>query len=153
MAFPEERDRAIIRRAEQVEGLAIDLCEWLSGFNAQRRQLDLLPIAESDVFEVLQLRRRAGSLYKSARVPVAAAVYGPSQVGKSLFVGQVLRPHSDSFSPLGRDEQSGEPAYYRYLSFDNDLNPQSGSNEATAPGDPFLRPRIASPTAWPLNTR
>jgi hypothetical protein len=132
MAFPEERDRAIIRRAEQVEGLAIDLCEWLSGFNSRRRQLDLLPIAESDVFEVLQLRRRAGSLYKSARVPVAAAVYGPSQVGKSLFVGQLLRPHSDSYSPLGRDEQSGEPAYYRHLSFDNDLNPQSGSNEATA---------------------
>lgn len=132
MAFPEERDRVIIRRAEQVEGLAIDLCDWLSGFNPQRRKLDILPIAESDVFEVLQLRRRAASLYKSARVPVAAAVYGPSQVGKSLLVGQVLRPHSDSYSPLGRDEQSGEPAYYRHLSFDNDLNPQSGSNEATA---------------------
>ena len=84
------------------------------------------------MFEVLQLRRKAGSLYRSARVPVAAAVYGPSQVGKSLFVGQVLKPSSEAYSPLGRDEQSGEPAYYRYLSFDNDLNPQSGSNEATA---------------------
>lgn len=132
MAFPDDRDRNLIRRAEQVEDLAIRLCDWLSEHNPQRKVQELMPVAESDVFEVLQLRRRAGSLYKSARVPVAAAVYGPSQVGKSLFVGQVLRPHSDSFSPLGRDENSGEPAYYRYLSFDNDLNPQSGSNEATA---------------------
>jgi hypothetical protein len=132
MAFPDERDRSIIRRAEQVENLAIHLNDWLSEFNAQRKAQDLLPVAEGDVFEVLQLRRKAGSLYKSARVPVAAAVYGPSQVGKSLFVGQVLKPSSEAYSPLGRDEQSGEPAYYRYLSFDNDLNPQSGSNEATA---------------------
>lgn len=132
MAFPDERDRSIIRRAETVEGLAIDLCDWLSEFNSKRRELDLLPISESDAFEVLQLRRRSGSLYKSARVPVAAAVYGPSQVGKSLMVGQVLRPQSHSYSPLGRDENSPEPAYFRYLSFDTDLNPQSGSNEATA---------------------
>ena len=132
MPFPDERDRSIIRRAEQVENLAIDLCDWLSQFNPDRENQDLFPVAESDVFEVLQLRRKAGSLYKSARVPVAAAVYGPSQVGKSLFVGQVLTPHSDAYSPLGRDEQSGEPAYFRHLSFDNDINPQSGSNEATA---------------------
>jgi hypothetical protein len=132
MPFPDERDRTIIRRAETVENLAIELNDWLSQFNAARRDEDLLPVPENDVFEVLQLRRKAGSLYKSARVPVAAAVYGPSQVGKSLFVGQVLKPHSDAYSPLGRDENSGEPAYYRYLSFDNDLNPQSGSNEATA---------------------
>jgi hypothetical protein len=65
-------------------------------------------------------------------VPVAAAVYGPSQVGKSLFVGQVLRPHSEDFCPIGGDETHGEPAYIKHLSFDDDLNPQCGSNEATA---------------------
>lgn len=132
MAFPDERDRNLIRHAEQVEGLATDLCDWLSEFNPARRQTDLLPVAESDEFEVLQLRRLAGSLYTSAKVPVAAAVYGPSQVGKSLFVGQVLKPHSERFCPIGGDETHGEPAYYKELSFDNDLNPQCGSNEATA---------------------
>ena len=132
MAFPDERDRSLIRQAEQVENLATDLCEWLAEFNAARRSSDLLPIAECDEFEVLQLRRLAGNLFTSAKVPVAAAVYGPSQVGKSLFMGQVLKPHSEAYSPLGRDEQHGPPAYYKDLSFDNDLNPQSGSNEATA---------------------
>jgi hypothetical protein len=132
MAFPDQRDRNLIRRADQVEQLATGLCDWLSEFNPARRNAELLPIAESDEFEVLQLRRLAGSLYTSAKVPVAAAVYGPSQVGKSLLVGQVLRPHSENYCPLGGDETCGEPAYYKDLSFDNDLNPQCGSNEATA---------------------
>jgi hypothetical protein len=132
MPFPDERDRNLIRRAEQVEKLAINLSDWLSEFNPARRATELLPIPESDEFEVLQLRRRAGSLYTSAKVPVAVAVYGPSQVGKSLFVGQVLKPHSENYCPIGADETYGPPAYYRELSFDNDLNPQCGSNEATA---------------------
>ncbi len=122
----------LIRRAEQVENLATDLCDWLSEFNPARRNTDLLPVAESDEFEVLQLRRLAGSLYTSAKVPVAAAAYGASQVGKSLFMGQVLRPQSENYCPIGGDETLGEPAYYKNLSFDNDLNPQCGSQEATA---------------------
>ncbi len=107
MAFPDERDRNLIRRAEQVEHLATGLCDWLSEFNPARRTTDLLPIAESDEFEVLQLRRLAGSLYTSAKVPVAAAAYGASQVGKSLFMGQVLRPHSEDYCPIGGDETLG----------------------------------------------
>ena len=132
MPFPDERDRNIIRRAEQVENLATDLCDWLSEYNAARRQTELLPVNESDEFEVLQLRRLAGSLYTSSKVPVAAAAYGASQVGKSLFMGQVLRPVSENYCPIGGDETLGEPAYYKNLSFDNDLNPQCGSQEATA---------------------
>ena len=80
----------------------------------------------------MQLRRLAGSLYTSSKVPVAAAAYGASQVGKSLFMGQVLRPQSENYCPIGGDETLGEPAYYKNLSFDNDLNPQCGSQEATA---------------------
>ncbi|MDO4549763.1 MAG: virulence factor SrfC family protein [Planctomycetia bacterium] len=132
MGFPDERDRQIIKQAEKVEHLATEICDWLAEYNADRRKLDMLPIPESDEFEILQLRRQASSLYTSSKVPVAAAVYGPSQVGKSLFMGQVLRAQSEQFSPLGRDEAHGEPAYYKELSFNNDLNPQSGSNEATA---------------------
>jgi hypothetical protein len=132
MAFPDERDRNLIRRAEKVEKLATDLCDWLSEFNPARKASELLPVAESDEFEILQLRRLASSLYTSAKVPVAAAAYGASQVGKSLFMGQVLRPHSEDFCPIGADETYGPPAYYKNLSFDNDLNPQCGSQEATA---------------------
>ena len=102
------------------------------GVQPARRQTELLPVAESDEFEVLQLRRLASSLYTSAKVPVAAAAYGASQVGKSLFMGQVLRPVSGDYCPIGGDETLGEPAYYKNLSFDNDLNPQCGSQEATA---------------------
>ena len=80
----------------------------------------------------MQLRRLASSLYTSSKVPVAAAAYGASQVGKSLFMGQVLRPQSENYCPIGGDETLGEPAYYKNLSFDNDLNPQCGSQEATA---------------------
>ncbi|MGO9109381.1 MAG: virulence factor SrfC family protein [Thermoguttaceae bacterium] len=132
MAFPDERDRNTIRRAEQVENLATDLCDWLSEYNPARRRTELLPVNEGDEFEVLQLRRLAGSLYTSSKVPVAAAAYGASQVGKSLFMGQVLRPQSENYCPIGGDETLGEPAYYKNLSFDNDLNPQCGSQEATA---------------------
>jgi hypothetical protein len=156
MAFPDERDRNLIRRAEIVENLATDLCDWLSEFNPARKATELMPIAEADEFEVLQLRRLSGSLYTSAKVPVAAAVYGPSQVGKSLFVGQVLRPHSENFCPVGADENYGPPAYYKELSFDNDLNPQCGSNEATALVTRFTtKDRIAASAApeYPVMVR
>jgi hypothetical protein len=149
MPFPDERDRSLIRQAERVENLATDLGDWLAQFNPSRKAVDLLPVPESDEFEILQLRRLAGNLYTSSKVPVAAAVYGPSQVGKSLFMGQVLKPHSDQYSPLGRDEQHGPPAYYRDLSFDNDLNPQSGSNEATALVTRFTTKDRVPPTVAP----
>jgi hypothetical protein len=53
MAFPDPRDRNLTRHAEQVETLAADLCDWLSEFNPARKAADLLPVAESDEFEVL----------------------------------------------------------------------------------------------------
>lgn len=132
MAFPDQHDRKLIRRAEELVGLAADVGEWLSEFGVERKTQGKSPVLEAEEFELLQLRRRALNLYGSARVPVAAAVYGPSQVGKSLFIGRVVQPQDGEFSPLGRDERQGEPAYYPGLSFTEDLNPQSGSNEATA---------------------
>ena len=88
MGFPDERDRNLIRRAEQVENLATDLCDWLSEYNPARRETELLPIAESDEFEVLQLRRLASSLYTSAKVPVAAAAYGPRRWARACSWGR-----------------------------------------------------------------
>jgi len=156
VGFPDDRDRALIRQAERTEQLAQELADWVAQYNDARQRQDLAPIAESDEFELTRLRRLASNLYSSAKVPVAAAVYGPSQVGKSLFVGRVLKPSSDDYSPLGRDEQHGEPAYYQHLSFDDDLNPQSGSNEATALVTRFTtKDRIAASTApeYPVMVR
>ena len=92
MGFPDDRDRKLIRKAERTEELAISLASWVAEYNGRRQSQNLLPIPESEEFELTQLRRRAAGLYSSAKVPVAAAVYGPSQVGKSLFVGRVLAP-------------------------------------------------------------
>lgn len=156
MGFPDDRDRRIIRKAEQTEALAQSLADWVAEFNEERKRRDLAPILESDEFELTRLRRLASNLYSSAKVPVAAAVYGPSQVGKSLFVGRVLLPSSDDYSPLGRDEQNGPPAYFQHLSFNTDLNPQSGSNEATALVTRFTtKDRIAASTApeYPVMVR
>ena len=156
VGFPDDRDRILIRKAERTEDLATELADWVATNNAARKEKDLLPIPESDEFELTRLRRKASNLYSSAKVPVAAAVYGPSQVGKSLFVGRVLVPSGDDYSPLGRDEQNGEPAYYQHLSFDTDLNPQSGSNEATALVTRFTtKDRIAASTApeYPVMVR
>ncbi len=142
--------------AETAENMATDLAHWVAEYNDARIQADLAPIPISDEFELTRLRRLASNLYSSAKVPVSAAVYGPSQVGKSLFVGRVLVASSEDYSPLGRDEQHGEPAYYQHLSFDTDLNPQSGSNEATALVTRFTtKDRIAASTApeYPVMVR
>jgi hypothetical protein len=132
MAFPEPRDRQIRKNALDALNLADDLVEWLSDHNPQRKSKDLLPIGAGDELSMLDLRRRTANLLRSSRVPVAAAVYGPSQTGKSLFVGRVLKPQDAEYSPLGRDENLGEPGYYKLLSFDYDLNPRCGAQEATA---------------------
>ncbi|MFT5526597.1 MAG: hypothetical protein ACI9HK_004574, partial [Pirellulaceae bacterium] len=79
MGFPDDRDRRIIQIAEETENLATDLADWVAEFNSQRISMDLAPITESDEFELTRLRRLSSNLYSSAKVPVAAAVYGPSQ--------------------------------------------------------------------------
>ncbi len=132
MAFPDDRDRELLRTAAKVQVAAEDLIDWMSQCKQARQQQDLGPISATDEFQLLNLRRSAGNLLRSSKVPVSAAVYGPSQVGKSLFVGRVLRPADPRFSPLGRDENLGPPAYFSNLSFDLDLNPQSLDFEATA---------------------
>jgi hypothetical protein len=132
MPFPDERDRQLRREAEAAVNLARELGDWAAAFNPERRRTKLSPLAEEEEFELLDLRRRAEHLLSSACVPAAAAVFGPSQSGKSLLIGQILRPKESSYSPLGRDEALGEPAYFSGLSFTEDLNPRCGANEATA---------------------
>ncbi len=129
--FPDVRDNELRRQAEEVYHSAEDLVDWASGHAASRKGSDF-PIKSEQEFELLQLRRRAARLLSSSRIPVAAAVYGASQVGKSLFVGRILEPAHVRDSPLGQSDSLGAPAYVRELSFCHDINPQSGSNEATA---------------------
>jgi hypothetical protein len=132
MPFPGSQDHALIARSEQLVHLADNLNEWLADFNPLRSEQKLAAIDENTESKLIEMHRTAMNLYNSSRTPVAAAVYGPSQTGKSLFVGQVLRPAEAAFCPLGRDESHGPPGYYAGLSFTYDLNPQAGANEATA---------------------
>lgn len=132
MAFPDDRDRRLIQTSDQVLDLATDLDDWLAEYNSARRAKLAGEISAEEESELLRLRQVARDLSRSARVPVAAAVYGPSQVGKSLFVGRVLQPSDTNYSPLGRDEHLGPPSYYQALDFITDLNPQLGEREATA---------------------
>lgn len=129
--FPDHRDLAIQHEAESLVNYADELTDWVGRHGASRRDGDF-EINATDEFQLLRLRRLANNLFNSSKVPVAAAVYGPSQVGKSLFMGRVLDPADERDSPLGKCDTLTPDAYIRELSFDHDINPQCGSNEATA---------------------
>lgn len=129
--FPDQRDLALQREAERLGNFADDLVEWAGKYAPSRADGDFR-ISADEEFALYRLRRLASNLWRSANVPVAAAVYGASQVGKSLFMGRVLEPADERDSPLGKDDNFGPPAYFRELSFTHDINPQSGSSEATA---------------------
>lgn len=129
--FPDDRDRELQRLAERTGQTADDLVEW-AGKHVAPRQGGDHPVSPDEEFSLYRLRRLASNLWRSANVPVAAAVYGPSQVGKSLFMGRVLEPAGEGDTPLGKCDQLGPPSYIRKLSFHYDINPQAGSVEATA---------------------
>ena len=129
--FPDDRDRELQRMAERTGQIADDLVEWAGKHVASRQESDYA-VSPDEEFSLYRLRRLASNLWRSANVPVAAAVYGPSQVGKSLFVGRVLEPAAEGDTPLGKCDQLGPPGYIRNLSFHYDINPQAGAKEATA---------------------
>ncbi len=129
--FPDDRDRRLMKQAEKVSNFANEIVEWAGDHLAAREGTDF-QIADDDLLALYTMRRTAANLCRSTNVPVAAAVYGASQVGKSLFVGRVLEPSDDRDSPLGLNHQYAPPAYVKELSFAHDINPQSGANEATA---------------------
>jgi len=129
--FPEERDLAIQAAAEKLVNFSGELTEWVGQHRPQREDSDF-EINSADEFQLLHRRRLASNLYSSSRVPVAATVYGASQVGKSLFMAGVLDPADNRDSPLGKCDTHSPDAYIRELSFKHDINPESGSSEATA---------------------
>lgn len=78
-----------------------------------------------------QVRKRCRELKNlnlAASMPVAVAVYGASQAGKSLFVGRLLESQKPGETVLGFDPKD---APIPDLDFLNDFNPQGGG-EATA---------------------
>jgi hypothetical protein len=129
--FPDDRDRELQLKAERVSQLADDLVEW-AGENIPPRAGTEFAITPEEEFALYRMRRLASNLCRSADVPVAAAVYGASQVGKSLFMGRVLEPADELDSPLGQNDQLPPPSYIRELSFQCDINPHCGGQEATA---------------------
>ena len=146
--FPEDRDLAIQASAEHLVNYADELTDWVGRHGESRANSDF-EISSTDEFQLLRLRRLATNLFNSAKVPVASAVYGPSQVGKSLFMGRVLNPVDDRDSPLGKCDTLSPDAYIRQLSFDWDINPQSGANEATALVTRFTTKDRFDPEALP----
>jgi hypothetical protein len=130
MPFPDDYDKRLQNDADQTMNFAEDLANWVLDHGKNRRDSEGGRISEEQELRLLQLRRLAVNLRGSTKVPAAAAVYGASQTGKSLFVGRVVQPAQERVSPLGiSDKQEG---YHRELDFTQDINPQSGSNEATA---------------------
>src|SRR5262245_60590626 len=97
--FPDDRDRESQVRPEKVSQIADDLVEWAGKHVAARAGTEFA-ISPEEEFALDRLRRLASNLCRSADVPVAAAVYGASQVGKSLFMGRVLEPADERDSPL-----------------------------------------------------
>lgn len=129
--FPDDRDRELQIKSERVSQLADDLVEW-AGAHIPPRAGTEFSISPEEEFALYRMRRLASNLCRSADVPVAAAVYGASQVGKSLFMGRVLEPADEMDSPLGQSDQLPPPSYIRELSFQKDINPHCGGQEATA---------------------
>jgi hypothetical protein len=130
-AFPTDEDWALIEQSQGLCQLTDRLNAWLEQFADLRSEDHATAISEQDQFRLLELTRLAGALRASSKVPVAAAIYGPSQVGKSLLVGRLLRPRDGAGTSLGR--VAAEPGSDAgRLSFEADLNPQCGDNEATA---------------------
>lgn len=146
--FPDDRDRELQRMADRTWQVADDLVEW-AGKNVEARRESDYAVSPDEEFALYRLRRLASNLWRSANVPVAAAVYGPSQAGKSLFMGQVLQPAAEGDTPLGKCDQLGPPAYVHQLSFDYDINPKSGSKEATALVTRFTTKERFDETALP----
>ncbi|PHS03378.1 MAG: hypothetical protein COA78_17915 [Blastopirellula sp.] len=146
--FPEPRDLAIQNEAEELMNFSESLADWIGRFGPERIGTSF-EIDSEDEFQLLSRRRLASNLFNSSKVPVAAAVYGASQVGKSLFMSRVLDPVDDRDSPLGKCDTLSPDAYLRELSFENDINPESGSNEATALVTRFTTKDRFDPEALP----
>ena len=129
MGFPDDHDKKLQDDADRLLSFAEDLVDWVLDHGQSRRSAETGRISEEQELKLLKLRNLALNLRRSTKVPAAAAVYGASQTGKSLFVGQVVKPKNDDLSPLGIDDKQG---YIKELDFTQDINPQSAQNEATA---------------------
>ena len=154
MFLDDPRNRQLMNTSRLIEQFADELFEWTSQYASQRRRSALGQVTESQEFDLGQWRREAARLVTAASKPAAVSLYGPSQVGKSLFVSRVLEPFDEAFSPLGMSDR--DAGYVPELSFRNDLNPSAGENEATAIMTRFsTKDRISPPppAKFPVKVR
>jgi hypothetical protein len=127
MAFPLPEDLKLQREVEDLKKKIESFDEWVLQF-AARREGGAKPLPKGIPFQILGMRRRAKNLAIASSVPVALAIYGASQCGKSLLVGRLIEPKEPWHSALGL--VAGDPLADK-LSFVNDLNPKLVT-EATA---------------------
>jgi hypothetical protein len=127
MSFPEQEDQHLQERTEKLVKSMSDFDQWVVRYQSQR-QGTRHELPRGLPSQILELRRRADHLRVAASVPVAAAIYGASQSGKSLLVGRLLGNPNRNRRTLGLSENDGTP---ESLDFAADLNPQLGI-EATA---------------------
>ena len=127
MAFPSAEDKKLQREVESLRRQVEDFDDWVAAFTGQREG-SAKPLPKGLPFQILGMRRRARNLSIASSVPVALAIYGASQCGKSLLVGRLIEPTEPWHSSLGLTD--GDPLADQ-LSFVHDLNPKLAT-EATA---------------------
>jgi len=106
---------------------AKDFDNWIAR-NMPKREGTRHQLSSELADQVRKRCRELKNLNLAASMPVAVAVYGASQAGKSLFVGRLLESRKPGETVLGFDPKD---APIPDLDFLDDFNPQGGG-EATA---------------------
>jgi hypothetical protein len=113
-------DQVLRDRANACSRLAKDFDDWIARFSKSREGTpERLPPDLAS--QVRRHRRQINNLKTATSVPVALAVYGASQSGKSLTLGRLLATRSGQRSSLGYSRST--PAFGS-LDFLKHLNPR-----------------------------
>ena len=153
MPFPEEEDLRLQREVATLDSKISDFDKWMIAFGPDRADSQhALP--KGLVTQVLEMRRKVRNYRTAVDVPVALAIYGASQCGKSLLVGRLTQSTQEGVTALGLgcpDDPTPDN-----LSFVEDINPALGV-EATAVVSRFTpSDRAGIPpdcTAYPVRAR
>ena len=132
MAFPDERDRSLIRRAEQVENLAIEPVRLAFGVQSRPQDRTSCPSPRATCSRCCSFAARRAACTSRRGCRWRPRCTGRRRWARACSWARCSSRTATPTAPWAATRHSGEPAYFRYLSFDNDLNPQCGSNEATA---------------------
>ena len=133
MAFPDERDRNLIRHAEQVETAGhrpVRLAGGVQSAAPGRGPAARSPRATSSRCCSCAAWPAISTPRPRCRWPPPST--GPRRWARACSWARCSGRTARTIAPWAATSSYGPPAYYKDLSFDNDLNPQCGSHEATA---------------------